>query len=143
MKFNTAYDRKFVIGTINKEPSLTQQQFADEVNINNIIARYQTTGVLPKGGTPVFGDFSNIQDFQSAQDAIATAKQAFEALPPYLRRRFNNDPAQLLSFIEDDDNRYEAEKLGLVPKKEVKPTETPVTKAPEQPAEKPADHNAT
>ena len=35
-------------------------------------------------------------------------------LPADLRKRFSNDPGQLLSFLENEDNRAEAIKLGLV-----------------------------
>lgn len=139
MIFNSNYDRKSVhIGTVNSEPTRTQQQFQNEVNINTIISRYKTTGVLPeRGGKPVFGDFSEITDFRTAQGVVAEANQAFQALPAHLRRRFNNDPAAFIDFVSDNENRSEAEKLGIVPKKEVKPTETPAAKPAETPV-KPA-----
>jgi len=145
MVFNSGYQRHNVyLGTVNNKPTMTQQQFANEVNINSIIGRYKTTGVLPeREGRPVFGDFSNLTDFRTAQGIVAEANQAFQALPAVIRRRFNNDPAEFISFVEDEDNRKEAEKLGLVPKKEVKPTEIPAAKPAETPVVKPADSIAT
>jgi len=39
-------------------------------------------------------------------------------LPADLRARFDNDPAQLIQFLENSDNKDEAIKLGLVNKPE-------------------------
>lgn len=36
------------------------------------------------------------------------------SLPAELRKRFRNDPGMLLAFLEDPQNRAEAESLGLV-----------------------------
>ena len=51
--------------------SMTQQHFQDEVDINNIIKRYSSTGFLvdpltSPSGQPMFGDFSDVIDFQTA-----------------------------------------------------------------------------
>lgn len=144
MEFHTPYNRSPYPGTINAEPTRTQQQFAGDANINTIIARYRITGILPeRRGVPRYGDFTGLQDFQTAQGIVAEANQAFQALPATLRRRFNNDPSQFVAFVEDEENRAEAEKLGLVPKKEVKPTEIPAANAAKNPAEKPADSMPT
>jgi len=128
MRFKTAYDIITTkrVGTINSLPSLTQQQFAGDANINNILKKYHKTGVLPvKGNKPLYGDFTGLLDYQEAQNIVAGANQAFQALPATIRRRFHNDPAQFVAFVGDEENRHEAEKLGLVPKKEVKTDEKP------------------
>ena len=64
-------------------------------------------------GTPSYGDFSSVLEFQQAQNILIEAQDAFDALPASLRKRFDNDPAVMLEFIENPDNREEAEKLGL------------------------------
>lgn len=99
--------------------SLTQQSFAADADINNIIRRYTQTGVLvdpfsTNGRTPQFGDFSVITDFHTAQTAVCHAREAFNELPSDVRKRFNNDPGQLLAFLADSANMDEAIKLGLV-----------------------------
>lgn len=101
------------------EPTLAQQHFADEVNINSIIAKYNATGFLvdPTVATsrmPQYGDFSDVVDYHTAQTAIATANQNFALLPSAIRKRFNNDPAELLQFLEKEENRDEAVTLGLI-----------------------------
>lgn len=99
------------------DEGLTQQQFAEEVDINTIVKRFGITGQLPENlRMPVSGDFTDISDFQSAMNAVVAAKGEFMRLPGELRQRFNHDPAQLISFLEDDKNKDEAIKLGLVNK---------------------------
>lgn len=120
-KFRTAYDRDFVEGITFDEPSMAQQHFKDECDVNNILRKYESTGLVTHvaNGTPSYGDFSSVLEFQQAQNILIEAQDAFEALPASLRKRFDNDPAVMLEFIENPDNREEAEKLGLVAKKAV------------------------
>jgi len=63
---------------------------------------------------PMYGDFTGIFDFQTAQNAVIHAKQQFMELPAKLRARFDNSPQKLLEFLDDPENRNEAEFLGLV-----------------------------
>lgn len=97
----------------------TQQQFAKEADINNIMMQYQRTGILGNpltgsGRTPMFGDFSTGTDFTSVQNRIVEVQRQFMRLPSNIRSRFNNDPAMLLDFIADPANKDEAIKLGLI-----------------------------
>lgn len=99
----------------SSSPSLTQQSFKDECDINNIMARFEATGVLPDNPfEPRFGDTTMLPDFHAAQNIIAQANETFAALPAKVRERFQNDPAQYLAFFSDADNHDEAVKLGLV-----------------------------
>ena len=104
------------VGTVNGEPTLTQQQFKEECDINNIMARYQNTGefthLTRKQG--VYGDFSEIKDYQTMLQTVLEADAAFASLPAKMRLRFQNDPAQLLEFIQDPKNTEEAISLGLM-----------------------------
>lgn len=107
-----------------EDPSLTQQQFLEESDINYIADKYGLTGELPQVlELPKYGDFTGIFDYQGAQNAVIAAQQQFMTLPAKLRARFDNDPQKLLAFLEDDDNRAEAEFLGLVNKKPDKPVQ--------------------
>lgn len=103
--------------SFDPEESKTQQQFAEEVNINNIVARYGITGELPfSGKVPLSGDFTEVTDFHSAMNLVLEAQEAFDSLSADLRSRFKHDPGELIAFLEDPKNREEAEKLGLVNK---------------------------
>lgn len=106
------------IGTLNTEPSLAQQQFKDECDINNIMKKYQTTGQFTHltSATGVYADFSQITDYQEMLDTVRYAQEAFSALPAEMRLRFNNNPGELLTFLQDPNNRAEGESLGLINK---------------------------
>lgn len=97
-------------------PSLTKQASKDECDINVMMARYQATGQFDNVNErpPQWGDVSNVQSYQDAQNLILDSARRFAALPAETRARFGNDPAQLLGFLNDDRNRDEAMELGLV-----------------------------
>ena len=105
-------------GVACEEPSLAQQQFKDECDINNILRQFNITGLLPETLSPKYGDFSGISDYKTALDRVIAADEEFMNLPATLRARFDNEPAKLIEFLNDDQNRLEAEKLGLVEPKE-------------------------
>lgn len=118
-------------GIVNKEPSMTQQQFKDEADINNIMARYQKTGVLVDPLTqttrkPMFDDFSELGDFRDHQQAVIDAQEMFMQLPSQLRARFANDPAELLQWLSRPENKEEAIELGLFSKPSVETPEMPL-----------------
>lgn len=104
--------------TQNKELTLTQQQFKDECDVNNIMRKYVTTGefVHRTSKKGQYADFSHIKDYQEMLDTVRYAEEAFASLPAPVRSRFKNDPGELLSFIQDPKNRAEGEKLGLFTK---------------------------
>jgi phage internal scaffolding protein len=104
-------------GLACEEPSLAQQHFKDECDINNILQKFNVTGLLPQAPlSPRYGDFSGIGDYHTALNRVIAAQDEFESLPAQIRARFNNDPAQLIEFLQDETNRPEAEDLGLVEK---------------------------
>lgn len=95
--------------------SLTKQSFKAECDINEIVRRFGLTGELPIGvRAPTYGDFADVFDYHSAMNAIARAGEAFDAMPAEVRARFHNDPGEFLEFVNNDGNRDEAVKLGLV-----------------------------
>ena len=98
-----------------EDATLTQQQFGEECDINNIMQKFGMTGLLPQTPLPPqYGDFSGVFDYHSAANAIIAAQEQFDALPANIRSRFDNDPSNLIDFIANESNRPEAEKLGLV-----------------------------
>ena len=102
-------------GLACEEPSLAQQHYKDECDINTILERFNITGLLPESPlSPKYGDFSGITDYHSALNAVIAAQDQFDGLPAQIRARFENEPAKLIEFLEDENNRPEAEKLGLV-----------------------------
>lgn len=112
------------------EPTLAQQQFKDESDINFIADRFGLTGELPTVlQLPKYADFTGIFDFQQAQNAVRTALEQFMTLPAKLRTRFDNQPQKLLTFLEDPENYAEAIFLGLVNKPAITPEPAPLAPA--------------
>ena len=97
------------------EPTMAHQQFKEECDINTIARNFGITGQLPQNvRMPTYGDFSDVDDYQSALNAARRASQSFMAMPAAVRERFSNDPQRFLAFCSDDANLAEAKALGLV-----------------------------
>ena len=113
-------------------PSMTRQEFKDECDINQIMRRYYKTGVISHVNKyqGVYGDCP-ASDFTEAVALVERAEGMFSELPAHVRKRFENDPAQFLAFVEDESNREEAVLLGLI---EV-PADLRTATAPEPPAQ--------
>lgn len=95
--------------------SKTQQQFKDECDVNIMVRRLGGVPV-PAPGAPVasYADFSSAPDFFEAQQLLLRARAQFDSMPSAVRRRFDNDPGKLLSFVADKGNLAEARTLGLL-----------------------------
>jgi len=102
-------------GLICPEPTMAQQQFRDEADINTIMERFGRTGELVAPvRLPQYGDFDGVNDYHTAMNAVIEAQASFDSLPATLRARFENDPGQFVEFCLDENNRDEAVKLGLI-----------------------------
>ena len=114
--FKTAYGSRERVSFETVGDSLTKQAFKSECDINNIMRKWRNTGVIThiRNSAGQYGDFSSVSDYQSALNAVMDAQDSFMALPSQLRSRFENDPAKLLSFLQDPANKAEAIALGLV-----------------------------
>lgn len=109
-------------------PSLTQQQYKDDCDINKILERYARTGELTHmmKRDPAYGDFSKVPDYLDAMGIVLKAQEQFENLDAPIRKRFNNDPAEFLAFATNAENLPEMVKMGLaVAKPQPTPSKTP------------------
>lgn len=102
-----------------KDPSLAQQHQEQEANINNIVERFGITGKLPEIPLPpLLDEFQDIFDFQSAMNAMAAAKQSFQALAPEVRDAFHNDPHRFVSqvdaMLQETDPAEKNRNLGIL-----------------------------
>lgn len=110
------------VQTIIETPTLTQQQFAEQCNVNNIIAKYRKTGSLTHVRNVQEGVYADLTQLPSLQDAYMTvqaAESAFAEIPSEIRQRFGHDPRAMIKFLENPNNKEEAIKLGLVKKPKV------------------------
>lgn len=112
----------------------TIQSAKDDSDINVIVRRFGMTGQIRTANVePFYGDFSGVDDYQSAMNMLLAAKQSFAELPADVRSRFGNDPALLIDFLHDDANLEEARKLGLCRPQEAPPEPQLVRIVPEVP----------
>jgi phage internal scaffolding protein len=137
MEFRKAYDhlspdtryssRVSFIDPETGEPleTLTQQHMKAETDINNILRRYDKTGLITHINQAVaqYGDFTEANEYQEALNRIISAQDTFAALPSEIRKRFGNDPGAFFEFATNPDNAKEMVALGLaehepVPKKQ-------------------------
>jgi len=97
------------------EPTLTKQSFKNESNINNIMARYEKTGIVEhiSAKSPQYGDFSEISDYQDNLNKVLMAEELFDSLPAKIRAEFSNDPGSFLDFVTNPENNQKMVDLGL------------------------------
>lgn len=115
-KIRKPYDASSRTAISFPNATMTKQSFKDECDINTILLKYQKTGFLDPAMVRArgsFGDFTSYDDYHSSLNQIIEAQEAFDQLPSSLRKRFSNDPGELLAFLEDPKNNEEAYKLGL------------------------------
>lgn len=101
---------------IPRERSRTKQAERNDADINQIVKRAKSGHPINSAarGTPRYGDFSSGTDYGAACTQIRHAQEDFHKVPALIRKRFNNDPAELISFLANGDNLPEAISLGLV-----------------------------
>lgn len=132
--------------------SLTRQSMKAECDVNNIVRTYDRDGVLPhlSKAIPSYSVFTEDElvgsadfDYHQSLNIVLAAQHAFEGLPAELRKRFHNDPAYFIAFVDDPANRDEAVELGLVapkPNPSVAEAEAAAGEAPvEEPTPTPAE----
>lgn len=115
--FRTRFSERIEDGlTCTAEERMTQSEFADECDINQIMARYHATGELPdsaRAAAARFGDFSQVPSFAEMQDKIIAAHELFAALPAAVRKQFDHDPGQFIAAADTEEGRKMLVDLGL------------------------------
>lgn len=102
------------------EPSLTQQQFKDECEIESLLKAHnlgQVMGILNNHDQqPLYADVSDIPDFHDAQNHVARATEYFEGLSSDVRSRFNNSLAEFLTALNNPGAREALTEMGVLKK---------------------------
>lgn len=94
--------------------SRTRQEFAAECDVNNIMAKYKKTGMLPSDGRQMqYVSFENVPDLMSAMNTMIEAEAAFMRLPATVRRDFDNSAVEFVKFAEDKANLPKLREWGL------------------------------
>lgn len=105
-------------------PKLTQQHMKDATDINKIVERYNRTGVLQSGKASGKNPMFIRMDGKSFHEMLIKVQETqgeFASLPAKVRKRFANNPENLLRFLESKENLQEAIDLGLVDRDDVDP----------------------
>ncbi len=114
-RYKTAYDYgNMDYSTSFEGKSKTKQYFRKECDINNIMARFQKTGVIDHFTTygHSYGEVPAI-DLQEALNIAIDAEDMFDDLPSSIRDKFRNNPVEFLEFVQNQDNIEEMRELGL------------------------------
>lgn len=100
---------------VDTGPGLTKQSMKDDTDINLIMAKYQRTGLVSFVSThePEYMDTGNTVDFQQALNTVMEAQSMFDDLPSSIRKKFDNNPAQFLEFVQNPDNKEAVYDMGL------------------------------
>lgn len=118
------------VETINEQESMTQQQYKDDCDVNLIIKKYIETGSVThvrNAAEGVYADLTDLPSFEEAMKTVAEASAAFETVPAHIRLRFNNDPGQFISFLDNPENDEEAIKLNLKVRRQAPPPDPILT----------------
>lgn len=96
--------------------SMTKTSFKDECDVNNIMAKFRTQGVLDhvRHTKGQYGDFTSAPEYHKAMNEILKAEEMFATVPAHIRKKFDNSAEKFLSFVQDKENYDEMKKLGLV-----------------------------
>lgn len=128
-EFITAYGPKIkksldFTGTL----SMTKQAFKAESDINNVIAKYDKTGLISNVNASVaqYGDFTQVNEYQESLNRVLAAQDAFNSLPSKIREKFANDPGTFFEFATNPKNADAMVELGLAEKRMPDPLITAV-----------------
>lgn len=115
------------VPTVIEGESLTRQAHQQECDINQIMAKWQKTGIIEHVNEfeGQYGDFTDLPaDYQSALNQVMAAQEMFESLPSTVRRKFDNDPGKFLEFVDNPENAGELVEMGLAHSPVPDPSET-------------------
>ena len=86
-------------------PTRAKQSFKDSCDINKIVAKFQTSGIIDHVNKhkPNYG-FCTSTDLKESLKLVETANTMFDELPAEIRKQFANNPAGFLDFVQDPAN---------------------------------------
>ncbi|WP_176202978.1 hypothetical protein [Salmonella enterica] len=147
-KFHTRYAPPPSPGVVFEEPTMTQQHFRDECDVNKIVERAIRTGdatVFTSDQRGEFYDAGAITDYADAMAMIDDVNDDFNSLPSALRFQFDNSVSKYVEWMCNPLNWDKARELGLLSGGET-PEGSPSVPAPASPREReqaePANNDA-
>lgn len=140
-------DRRRVV--VHTGPGKTEQAHKRETDMNYILKEYAKTGFMKhsKEHQGRYDDVS-VQSFQEAMFTVTSAQSMFNELPAAVRKRFMNNPAEFLGFVQNPENKEEMQRMGILKGNDgvditgapvMAPTEDDVRKAARPPEKSPSE----
>lgn len=127
LKIRGPYDPVDEVDTNTVGESMTQQQFKDECDINNILRRYADYGtcdhIMRKEGRYVDCSDITAKTFQEHLDFMLDFEEHFDSLPEKVREFFDDDPTMLMEYLADGKNYDKLTELGVLKRKDSEASE--------------------
>lgn len=135
-KIYSAYSKKLKVQHVpDPEQSGAKQQMKEECDINNIMSRFQKTGMINhvNNHSPQYG-FATSIDYREAVELVRKAEKMFADLPSSARNKFDNSPEAFLEFASNPENIEQMREMGLAEPiiQPVEPVQTTTETAPEE-----------
>lgn len=127
--FFTRYNPPPAVSEKNDSPTMTQQHYKDECDLNQILARHRVEGELnamqlrqllaqsamgaDSARVPRFEDVSDLPDLSYIKKSFIAASRAFAHLPIQARVAFGNNPEVFYSAMTDKSQHGKVRDLGL------------------------------
>lgn len=111
-RFATKYGWRADLAFICDDPSLTQQHFKDESDINKIVSKYHSVDELPVSKRrAIYGDFTGIPD--DLNTILSTAEKAHSAVERARHQEERSENAEdERATIKPSEQHAEGEKKG-------------------------------
>lgn len=109
-------EKRTSVKKVFKKPSRTKQAFAKESNVNFIMAKYLSSGVIEhvRKNSGFYADVTDVPDYKEALMVVMEASDLFNSLPSDIRTKFDNDPQKYLEFVSKPENKDQLIKWGMV-----------------------------
>ncbi len=116
MKFVTKYQTigKVLSQPVSDKPSLTDESFKQECDIDFIISNFVQRGIEPPQHQVQYGKQFTSDDFIHSMDVVAECKSQFESLPAVEKEKFNNSVTNFLDFVSDPKNLKDSYEKGYI-----------------------------
>ncbi|EOZ9388824.1 hypothetical protein ACQYE5_000693 [Enterobacter cancerogenus] len=117
VKIYSRYNVPQHAGVLFELPTRTQQHFADEVDINQIVARAISTGnhaLFTPQQRQEFYDATFFTDYMDALSVLDDVRDDFSSLPSSVRKEFGHDPDKYVAFMSNPQNMHKAVEMGLL-----------------------------
>lgn len=115
MEIRKAFQKHKRHYTIVSGVTMTKQSMARDCDINNIMQKYQKTGLLNHVNEHEgnYGNFIGCEDYHTSQNLLLEAEKLFDSIPSSIRKKFENSPYEFLQFTQNPENSEQMIELGL------------------------------